>query len=377
MKKSSMKIPPALAKVLSPEMRKAMEGDRMEDYFALLEELPPTRQLAILEQMNLLLPQDEVFPDGSTQQDKADAFRKLNKIPGRFLDAFVLDDADEVEYALQEFSPEEREAILSQVEELLVEVGLFSEIEMDDEDEPGIPKPLNPSDVRWLRELPPQQMDAFWRSFETQPEEFTPAMQEAVVRRDMDEFLNGMLQLPFHAQFKLLTRLVEFRPEARESEEAQEFLRNARFIAALPPSLLDAMQTGDVERFAEEFAKLPPELQEQAASLVAENVHEDEDEFDDDEFDGEDDEDDEEAPEDTLERLAPVLQELAAAAHTKSKRDPARRLLEELEENGWPIGAAVRSIWAGERKLDRLSKGLDWRDMMVLEEILRYINKRQ
>lgn len=77
-----------------------------------------------------------------------------------------------------------------------------------------------------------------------------------------------------------------------------------------------------------------------------------------------------------LEEWQPLLSAIAAIAFgNDTARVQIEKLLSELEEKDWHIGAAVRAIWDGEREAKKLLAGLDDSDATLVKRILELISQ--
>lgn len=65
---------------------------------------------------------------------------------------------------------------------------------------------------------------------------------------------------------------------------------------------------------------------------------------------------------------------MAVARGDESERPDVERALDDLERKGWRIRKAVRQIWQGERRRQRLTYGLDEVDTAIVHRILDLLN---
>ncbi|MDX2005403.1 MAG: tetratricopeptide repeat protein, partial [Meiothermus sp.] len=158
---------------------------------------------------------------------------------------------------------------------------------------------------------------------------------------------------------RIVAKLQSFQPQ--ESEQANRTAQMAELLANLPDALMQALQSGDAEKFMAALAELPPEQQQAIlAAIQAQSAGS------------------EQQPDRTLqellERFDPLLQGIAAVAlgNTGVKAD-IEELLPKFEEGGWLFPQAVRRIWAGERELQRLIDGMDDQDTALVRRLLEII----
>ncbi len=138
-------------------------------------------------------------------------------------------------------------------------------------------------------------------------------------------------------------------------------------LASLPPAVLGALERGDGAGLQFALDALP--LAERnlvlerlaAAGVIAP-------------LDGEDADGREEA----LRQFEPLLQGIAAVARGDAgERAEVELALRDIERKGWRLRRAAERIWAGERRLDRLSEDLDDLDRAMVERILAILDEDQ
>lgn len=80
------------------------------------------------------------------------------------------------------------------------------------------------------------------------------------------------------------------------------------------------------------------------------------------------------SPLDPADLLAPLLAAMAAiAAGDELPRQAVEQALAQLEEQGWMLRGPVERIWAGERRNELLTAGLDAHDTDLVEHLLALI----
>jgi hypothetical protein len=80
------------------------------------------------------------------------------------------------------------------------------------------------------------------------------------------------------------------------------------------------------------------------------------------------------SPPDPADLLAPLLAAMAAiAAGDEMPRQSVEQALAQLEEQGWMLRGPVERIWAGERRNELLTAGLDAQDAALVEHLLALI----
>jgi hypothetical protein len=75
-----------------------------------------------------------------------------------------------------------------------------------------------------------------------------------------------------------------------------------------------------------------------------------------------------------LQRFEPLLQGIAAAVDDEGLRAEIEPVLEQVEQQGWRLTAAVHGIWNGERDAEALTAGLDEQDSALIRRLLDMLN---
>lgn len=79
-----------------------------------------------------------------------------------------------------------------------------------------------------------------------------------------------------------------------------------------------------------------------------------------------------------LRQFEPLLQGIAAVARGDAgDRTEVELALRDIERKGWRLRQAAERIWAGERRLDRLSADLDDLDRALVERLLAILEEDQ
>jgi len=77
-----------------------------------------------------------------------------------------------------------------------------------------------------------------------------------------------------------------------------------------------------------------------------------------------------------LQKLEPLLKDVAAIAAGRAGKQVKTRVEQELEsaeEHGWHLRDAAHRIWAGERDGEALTAGLDEQDAALVRRVLELI----
>ncbi len=134
------------------------------------------------------------------------------------------------------------------------------------------------------------------------------------------------------------------------------------FLASLPPAVRQALEQGDGALLQFAINTLPLDQQQMvidrlsAIGLIslAESA---------------------EDANHAVQQFEPLLQAIVAVARgDESERPDVERALDDLERKGWRIRKAVRQIWQGERRRQRLTYGLDEVDTAIVHRILDLLN---
>jgi hypothetical protein len=178
------------------------------------------------------------------------------------------------------------------------------------------------------------------------------AVLSAIQAQDENAFQQAMEQLsPADRQF-VAAQLAELQIQADAEAEA--------WLMRLPIDVRLAIQDQDEQRLQAALHSLPPsqaqEILEQleAARLLEETV----------------------APEADLlmAEFEPLILAVASVAKgNEAARPQLEALLTDLDGQGWHLSAAVQRIWAGERELQTLCKGLDRQDQQIVRCILDHL----
>lgn len=79
-----------------------------------------------------------------------------------------------------------------------------------------------------------------------------------------------------------------------------------------------------------------------------------------------------------LRQFEPLLQGVAAVARGNvGERAEVERALRDIERKGWRLRRAAEQIWAGERRLEQLTRELDNLDRALVERILAILDESQ
>lgn len=152
--------------------------------------------------------------------------------------------------------------------------------------------------------------------------------------------------------------LADFAERHRAAAEDIAADLTPEFLASLPPAVRQAIEQGDGAALQFAINGLPSAEQQQVIDRLAAigliSIAESE--------------------EDTthaVQQFEPLLQAIAAVARgDESERADVERALDDLERKGWRIRKAVRQIWQGERRRQRLTYGLDEVDTAIVNRIL-------
>ncbi|WP_299755682.1 tetratricopeptide repeat protein [uncultured Chloroflexus sp.] len=152
--------------------------------------------------------------------------------------------------------------------------------------------------------------------------------------------------------------LTDFAERHRAAAEDIAADLTPEFLASLPPAVRQAIEQGDGAALQFAINGLPLSEQQQVIDrLVAIGLISLAD-----------------SEEDTahaVQQFEPLLQAIAAVARgDESERADVEQALDDLERKGWRIRKAVRQIWQGERRRQRLTYGLDEVDTAIVNRIL-------
>jgi uncharacterized protein with von Willebrand factor type A (vWA) domain len=146
---------------------------------------------------------------------------------------------------------------------------------------------------------------------------------------------------------------------AEKERRAQEAAVRQAALAALPPELAAALESGEEGAIGKAVDALSPEQQAavtttlREAGLLPDEPAEPPSE------------------EDLLRQWGPLLEAIAAVANgDDSERAAIEEVLAEIEEKGWMLREPVARIWAGEQDADALTADLDAQDAALVRVIL-------
>jgi hypothetical protein len=143
--------------------------------------------------------------------------------------------------------------------------------------------------------------------------------------------------------------------------QAQADAEADAWLAALPVDVRLAVLDQDPQRLKAALQELPPtQAQEILQQLEAAGVLE-------------------EPGEPQADLLMAEFEPLALAAASVAKgnqnvRPQLEALLDDLDQEGWRLSAAVRRIWDGERDTLALCEGLDGQDQQIIQRILDHLD---
>ncbi|GIV87964.1 MAG: hypothetical protein KatS3mg055_0482 [Chloroflexus sp.] len=156
--------------------------------------------------------------------------------------------------------------------------------------------------------------------------------------------------------------LADFAERHRAAAEDIAADLTPEFLASLPPAVRQALEQGDGALLQFAINTLPTDQQQMvidrlsAIGLIslAESA---------------------EDANHAVQQFEPLLQAIVAVARgDESERPDVERALDDLERKGWRIRKAVRQIWQGERRRQRLTYGLDEVDTAIVHRILDLLN---
>lgn len=156
--------------------------------------------------------------------------------------------------------------------------------------------------------------------------------------------------------------LADFAERHRAAAEDIAADLTPEFLASLPPAVRQALEQGDGALLQFAINTLPPDQQQMvidrlsAIGLIslAESA---------------------EDANHAVQQFEPLLQAIVTVARgNESERPDVERALDDLERKGWQIRKAVRQIWQGERRRQRLTYGLDEVDTAIVHRILDLLN---
>ncbi|PMP80509.1 MAG: hypothetical protein C0184_09145 [Chloroflexus aggregans] len=156
--------------------------------------------------------------------------------------------------------------------------------------------------------------------------------------------------------------LADFAERHRAAAEDIAADLTPEFLASLPLAVRQALEQGDGALLQFAINTLPPDQQQMiidrlsAIGLIslAESA---------------------EDATHAVQQFEPLLQAIVAVARgDESERPDVERALDDLERKGWRIRKAVRQIWQGERRRQRLTYGLDEVDTAIVHRILDLLN---
>ncbi|MEF3274360.1 MAG: tetratricopeptide repeat protein [Chloroflexus sp.] len=152
--------------------------------------------------------------------------------------------------------------------------------------------------------------------------------------------------------------LTDFAERHRAAAEDIAADLTPEFLASLPSAVRQAIEQGDGAALQLAINGLPADVQQTVIDRLAAigliSLAESE--------------------EDTahaVQQFEPLLQAIAAVARgDQSERRDVELALDDLERKGWRIRKAVRHIWEGERRRQRLTYGLDAVDAAIVNRLL-------
>ncbi|ACL25696.1 hypothetical protein [Chloroflexus aggregans] len=156
--------------------------------------------------------------------------------------------------------------------------------------------------------------------------------------------------------------LADFAERHRAAAEDIAADLTPEFLASLPPAVRQALEQGDGALLQFAINTLPTDQQQMvidrlsAIGLIslAESAGD---------------------ANHAVQQFEPLLQAIVAVARgDESERPDVERALDDLERKGWRIRKAVRQIWQGERRRQRLTYGLDEVDTAIVHRILDLLN---
>jgi hypothetical protein len=174
----------------------------------------------------------------------------------------------------------------------------------------------------------------------------------AINAQDEDAFKHAMAQLPPARRKLVSAQLAELQAQANAEAEA--------WLAALPVNVRLAVMDQDPQRLKAALLELPPaQAQEILQQLEAAGLLE-------------------EPGEPQADLLMAEFEPLALAVASVAKgnqnaRPQLEALLDDLDQEGWRLSAAVQRIWAGERDIHALCEGLDGQDQQIIQRILEHL----
>jgi hypothetical protein len=132
----------------------------------------------------------------------------------------------------------------------------------------------------------------------------------------------------------------------------------AEILAALPPTLRQALEQRDEAAFQQALEALPP-AEQQAVLAALEQL-----------MGGSGGG----QTEQVVRQLEPLLRDIAAVAQgDDAPRARVEAALAQLEQQGVHLQAAVQRIWAGERDAEALTAGLDAIDSTLVRRVLEVL----
>ncbi|WP_298820989.1 tetratricopeptide repeat protein [Chloroflexus sp.] len=152
--------------------------------------------------------------------------------------------------------------------------------------------------------------------------------------------------------------LADFAERHRAAAEDVAADLTPEFLASLPLAVRQAIEQGDGAALQFAINRLAPDVQQTVIDRLAAigliSL-------------AESDEDAAQA----VQQFEPLLQAIATIARgDESERPDVERALDDLERKGWRIRKAVRQIWQGERRRQRLTYGLDAVDAAIVNRLL-------
>jgi hypothetical protein len=139
-----------------------------------------------------------------------------------------------------------------------------------------------------------------------------------------------------------------------------------RDLEGLPPEVLEALRSGDPERFGAALEGLSPEVRPSVMAQLAAMAQRAA--FKHTQTAGPD-------MDRVLREFDPLLRGVAAVALSHDgPRAAIEEVLPHLEEKGWRLSTAVERLWAGERDAHTLTAGVDPNSALLIRRILELID---
>ncbi len=155
----------------------------------------------------------------------------------------------------------------------------------------------------------------------------------------------------------------DFAERHRQAAEAADSTPVTADLSSLPPAVRDAVERGDVQGLQIALSAFPLAEQqlllkrlEEAGVIRVES---------------------EDTADEALQQFAPLLEGIASVAlGDTADRAEIEAIMPNLRSKGWNFIAAAPAIWAGERDLAKLTRGLDKVDRRLVARVLKLIAQR-